>query len=92
MLPSLLFFYQPFPSLILLSEIYDYFCRLIIMEILEGANMCPLHCVLMKEEGNGFEEVNLAGPGMQVIELEIQVSVSGVLRISSDAVPILQFV
>lgn len=45
-----------------------------------------------KEEGNGFEEGNLAGSGMQVIELEIRVSVRDVLRISSDAVPILQFV
>lgn len=38
-----------------------------------------------REGGNSIEEENLSGSGMQVIELENQVSVEDVIRISSDA-------
>lgn len=51
MLTRLLFFYQTFPSLTLLCEIYDYVCNLTIMEILEGGKYVSLRwCarVLMK--------------------------------------------
>lgn len=86
------FFYQTFPPLILLSEIYDYFCNLIIMGILKEANMCFFTGVLMKEWGNCFEGGNLSGSGMQVSEIKIQVSMEGVIRSSLDAEPMLQFV
>lgn len=61
----------------------------------KGASMCPFAGVLeswWREEGNCFEEVKLAGSGMQVIELEIQESMEGVIRILPDAKPLLQFV
>lgn len=51
MLTRLLFFYQTFPSLTLLCEIYDYVYNLTIMEILEGGKYVSLRwCarVLMK--------------------------------------------
>lgn len=49
MLTRLLFFYQTFPHLISLSEIYDYLCNLTIIEVLEEDKWVSPHrcgCVL----------------------------------------------
>lgn len=65
------------------------------MEILGGGSMCPFIGVLVswwRDGGNGSEELNLSGSVDTFIELKNQVSVEGVIRISSDADLIFQCV
>lgn len=83
MLTRLLFFYQNFTPFILLSEICNYVCNLTINGDPGRSKCVSPHwcaCVLMKKGGNSFEEEGLSVSGIQVLELESQVLVEGVMK------------